>query len=65
VGLYDGRRLATLGDHHDIEVDDIDRAWRPHVAPADEAVSLDAISYYQSASDALAHGLLGRIAVGP
>jgi phosphoglycerol transferase MdoB-like AlkP superfamily enzyme len=64
VGLYDGRRLATLGPHHDLAVDEIDRAFRPHGAPADETFALDAISYYEGASEALEHGLLGRILVG-
>lgn len=65
IGCYDGSRLATLGPHRDVQVDEIDLAWRPHPAAADETLTLDAISYYQAASDALEHGLLGRIRAGP
>jgi phosphoglycerol transferase MdoB-like AlkP superfamily enzyme len=61
IGMYDGRRLATLGHHRDISVDDIDANWRPRGVSADDPLAADAISYYQGASDALVRGLYGRI----
>jgi phosphoglycerol transferase MdoB-like AlkP superfamily enzyme len=62
VGLYDGRRLVTLGPHRDAACDDIDCAWRPHcVDPPDASLVFDAIAYFQSASDALQHDGYRRI----
>jgi len=64
VGLYDGRRLVTLGPHRDAACEDIDGKWKPHrVDPPDASLVFDAIAYFQSASDALEHG--GYLRVRP
>lgn len=62
VGLYDGRRLVTLGPHRDSAVDDIDAAWKPHRSePPEEALVFDAIAAYQGASSALTNRRFVRV----
>ena len=56
VGLYDGKRLATLGIRRSVRVDEVGKGEHPPRAVEDPALAADAVAWFQGAAQILDEG---------